>query len=95
MPGRVLGELRPGAEQTGETFALALTALAFALVGLVLTLWRLRSAGISLWAVAFFFVPIANVLLFAILCAVPPAPVRSPPPAGPRAVRGVIPGRAR
>ena len=62
---------------TGEQVRLALTLLAIALpfvaVGVGLTLRRLRSVGWPWWLALLFFVPGANVVVFALLCAIPDA----------------------
>lgn len=46
-------------------------ALPFIWVGVVLTLRRLRSAGLPLWLVAFFFLPMVNLVFFLVLCILP------------------------
>jgi uncharacterized membrane protein YhaH (DUF805 family) len=50
---------------------LVAVALPFLWTGLALTLRRLRSAGLPLWLVVLFFVPLVKYLLFAILCVLP------------------------
>jgi uncharacterized membrane protein YhaH (DUF805 family) len=52
--------------------ALLLAALPFIWSGCVLTIRRLRSAGLSVWLVVLFFVPIVNLFLFAFLSILPP-----------------------
>ncbi len=52
-------------------FALVLTSLPFLLAGIVLTVWRLRSAKLPLGLCILFFVPILNLIFFAVLCAIP------------------------
>ncbi|HSE42180.1 MAG TPA: DUF805 domain-containing protein [Acidobacteriota bacterium] len=52
---------------------LLLAALPFIWSGCVLTIRRLRSAGLPVWLVVLFFVPIVNLFLFALLLIVPPA----------------------
>jgi uncharacterized membrane protein YhaH (DUF805 family) len=61
-------------QKDSNTFLIALliTALPFIWFGCVLTIRRLRSAGAPLWLVGLFFVPIANLFLFAILSILPP-----------------------
>jgi Polyketide cyclase / dehydrase and lipid transport len=49
-------------------------SLPFIVVGVLLTLARLRDAGLPLWLVAIFFVPIVNLILFAILVVMPARP---------------------
>jgi hypothetical protein len=46
-------------------------ALPFIWVGVVLTLRRLRSAGLPLWQVAFFFLPLVNLVFFLVLSILP------------------------
>jgi uncharacterized membrane protein YhaH (DUF805 family) len=48
-------------------------ALPFVAVGIAVTLRRLRDAGLPCWLVALFFVPIVNLLFFAVLSVVPSA----------------------
>ncbi len=45
--------------------------LPFAWVGVVLTLRRLRDAGLPLYLVVLFFVPVVNLVFFILLCALP------------------------
>jgi len=52
---------------------LALVAVPFLWAGVLLTLRRLRDAGLPVWLVALFFVPFVNLLLFLVLCAAPTA----------------------
>jgi uncharacterized membrane protein YhaH (DUF805 family) len=51
---------------------LVAVAVPFVWTGVVLTLKRLRSAGLPLWLVALFFVPFLNFFFFLLLCVVPP-----------------------
>jgi uncharacterized membrane protein YhaH (DUF805 family) len=51
--------------------ALLLIALPFIWTGVVLTLRRLRSAGLPLWLVLVFFVPFVNLLFFVLLGVLP------------------------
>lgn len=59
--------------QTKAAFfaCLVVVALPFIWIGVVLTLRRLRDAGLPLWFVVFFFAPFANLLFFLILTFVP------------------------
>ena len=50
---------------------LAAVAVPFVWAGVLLTLRRLRDAGLPVWLVALFFVPFINLLLFLVLCAAP------------------------
>jgi uncharacterized membrane protein YhaH (DUF805 family) len=54
-------------------YALSMLALAlpFIWIGTAMTSRRLRSAGLPLWVVILFFVPIANLVTLAILCILP------------------------
>jgi uncharacterized membrane protein YhaH (DUF805 family) len=54
--------------------ALLIAAIPFIVVGVTLTLKRLRDAGLPLWLVALFFIPFVNLLFFTVLSIVPPAP---------------------
>ena len=51
--------------------ALALLAIPFVAAGVWLTLRRIRSIGWPLWTVVFFFLPVLNLLFFALLCVLP------------------------
>jgi hypothetical protein len=55
----------------------------FIVVGVLLTLARLRDSGLPLWLVALFFVPIVNLVLFAILIVAPSRPAVALPSAPP------------
>jgi len=59
-------------------------ALPFIWVGVVLTLKRLRSAGLPLQLVALFFLPVLNLVFFLVLCVLPG---HESPPASVRAKR--------
>jgi uncharacterized membrane protein YhaH (DUF805 family) len=50
---------------------LVLVALPFIWVGVVMTLRRLRDAGLPLWLVVLFFIPLVNLIFFVILAAIP------------------------
>ena len=50
---------------------LLLTSLPFLISGIVLTLRRLRSAGLPLGLCLLFFVPVINLIFFAFLCVIP------------------------
>src|SRR5437867_1814022 len=64
-----------------------LVSLPFIWIGVVLTLHRLRAAGLPLRLIVLFFVPVVNLLLFFVLVLVPtheivtimPAPEPAPP----------------
>jgi uncharacterized membrane protein YhaH (DUF805 family) len=59
---------------------LLLTALPFLILGIVLTLRRLRSAGLPLELCLLFFVPVINLIFFVILCLLPAKQMTSPRP---------------
>jgi len=61
--------------------ALALLALPFAIAGLSLTVRRLRDARLPLALVVLFFVPVVNLVFFAMLCLLPPGRDDAPLPA--------------
>jgi uncharacterized membrane protein YhaH (DUF805 family) len=52
--------------------SLLLTAIPFIWVGLVMTVRRLRDAGLPIWLVVLFFAPFLNLLFFLALCLLPP-----------------------
>ena len=64
----ILG-LKP--EDAGFYTLLLLAALPFIWVGTVLTERRLRDAGLPLWLVIVFFLPLINLIFFVILAAIP------------------------
>jgi len=72
MPGDTFAHLLndPGAQAVRWT--LLLSSLPFLWAGVVLTLRRLRSAGLPLWLVVLFCVPLLNLLFFAVLACLPP-----------------------
>ncbi len=51
--------------------AMVLTALPFIACGVAMTLRRLRATNLPAWMVAFFFVPVINLLLFTLLSLMP------------------------
>lgn len=59
--------------ERGMAFVLLTLALPFLWVGLSMTVRRLRDAGQPVWLVVLFFAPLANLIFFAGLCAIPPA----------------------
>jgi hypothetical protein len=59
-------------------FTMAALALPFVWIGVVMTLKRLRSAGLPLWLVALFFVPGLNLAFFIWLSTVPPREPETP-----------------
>jgi uncharacterized membrane protein YhaH (DUF805 family) len=66
-------------------------SLVFIWVGLAMTLKRLRSAGLPLWLVALFFIPVLNLIFFIVLCFVPPAESSNQRQMGDSALSRVIP----
>jgi hypothetical protein len=67
---------------TSIRWLLLLNALPFLWSGVVLTLRRLRSAGLPPWLVALFFMPALNVLFFVMLSALPPRTITRGPADG-------------
>jgi uncharacterized membrane protein YhaH (DUF805 family) len=62
----------------GRFFAvLVLLAVPFVWIGVVLTLRRLRDAGLPLWLVLLFFVPFLNLLFFLLLSLMPSADLQT------------------
>ncbi len=59
---------------------LLLTSLPFLILGIVLTLRRLRSAGLPMELCLLFFVPVINLVFFVVLCLLPAKQVASPQP---------------
>src|SRR5215217_8046168 len=59
---------------------LVFVALPFIWIGVVLTLRRLRDAGLPLWLVILFFVPLINLIFFVILAAIPGSTTSDRPP---------------
>ena len=87
-----LPSLPPGERPFYAT--MALIVVPFAAVGVWLTARRLRDAGLPLWPVLLFFLPVGNYLFYAVLAALPsrrgekeatstPVPSPSPPPVPP------------
>src|SRR5579871_1040186 len=66
-PSARLNTLPP--DQEIFAFIMLLIAAPFIWLGVTLTVQRLRDAGQPLWLVVLFFVPLVNLLLFFILCA--------------------------
>lgn len=83
VPGLVLTLLSLG---WGAAALGLLVSLPFLWAGCVLCLARLRSAGLPLWWVALFVVPVLKGFLFVVLVLIPPAPAPGQP-------RGPDPGR--
>ena len=83
IPGERLGELSRA--DLPLYASLAAVAVPFVWTGVLLTLRRLRDAGLPVWLVALFFVPFVNLLLFLALCVAPTqgAADRSGPYSGP------------
>jgi hypothetical protein len=79
------------AEEARFLLAMVVFSLPFGWVGVTLTAKRLRSAGLPLWLVAFFFAPFLNLLFFLLLCVLPER--AAIPPARPRGAVGSLLGR--
>jgi uncharacterized membrane protein YhaH (DUF805 family) len=78
---RVIRVFQQGDAQQWFLLTMLLTSLPFIWTGVVLTLHRMRAAGLPLWLILLFFVPLVNLLLFLVLVLMParetsPAPVR-------------------
>lgn len=71
LPHPVRGSI-VDAKNRGLLLALLVAALPFIYIGVVLTLKRLRSAGLPPWLVAIFFIPFVNLIFFLVLSLVPP-----------------------
>lgn len=82
-------------EEAGEfAWPLVLASLPFLWVGLVLTVQRLRSAGLPLWLAALFVVPVVKWLLFLVAALIPQRGVLPPELPGvrrPNWVEGLCP----
>jgi hypothetical protein len=93
LPDPILGTVTaPG--NRGFVVTLLLCAVPFILVGVILTLKRLRSAALPLWLVALFFIPFVNLIFFAVLSLVPARDIgaagSSPPSWLPQSNEGAI-----
>ena len=64
--------LKDGAE-AGFGLTMVLVSLPFLWLGLAMTVKRLRDAGHPVWLVCLFFVPLVNLVYFAVLCFLPSA----------------------
>lgn len=72
---RVLRVLDLGGAEQAFSLTMLLTSLPFIWAGVILTLHRLRAATLPLVLILFFFVPVVNLLLFALLLVLPSRPV--------------------
>lgn len=82
-------------EQPAYWLVLWAVALPFIAVGLVLTMRRLRDAGLSPWLALLFFAPFANIMFFCFCSLVPGRDARARPPAASTVLDGSMPyGRA-
>jgi uncharacterized membrane protein YhaH (DUF805 family) len=72
MPGDTFSRLLSDPEAGTIRWLLLLSSLPFLWAGVVLTLRRLRSAGLPAWLVALFCVPLLNLLFFVVLSILPP-----------------------
>jgi len=71
-PGDTFNRLVNDPEAAALKWLLFLTSLPFLWAGVVLTLRRLRSAGLPPWLVVLFCVPFLNLLFFVVLSILPP-----------------------
>lgn len=65
-------------------------ALPFLWAGVVLTLGRLRSAGLPLWLVLLFFAPVIKLVFFAVLCILPSKQERLDQRLAPGDIKGIV-----
>ena len=72
MPGDTFRRLMDDPDAASLRWMLFLSSLPFLWAGVVLTLRRLRSAGLPLGWVALFCVPVLNLLFFSVLSVLPP-----------------------
>jgi hypothetical protein len=68
---RVLRVFELGGEEQTFSLTMLLVSLPFIWAGVILTLHRLRAAGLPLSLIVFFFVPLVNLLLFLVLLVLP------------------------
>jgi uncharacterized membrane protein YhaH (DUF805 family) len=70
-PGQAIASLLR--DPAGRAFYLTMSAIAlpYVVIGLWLTVCRLRDAGLPMWLVALFFLPVGNVIFFLALCLIP------------------------
>jgi uncharacterized membrane protein YhaH (DUF805 family) len=90
------GQIKDLSRSSSEYVAsLLLGAMPFIWIGLTITARRLRDAGLPVWLVVLFFVPVINLLFFAALCSLPPkqrsAAEEGAPWPGPRPLDRIIP----
>jgi hypothetical protein len=71
VPGDVFGMLGSDPDRAVAFWPLVAVAMPFVWIGVILTLRRLRSAGLPGGLVILFFVPVLNLFLFALLLALP------------------------
>jgi hypothetical protein len=74
IPGDVFGVLSSAPERKEVARLLVLIALPFVYMGVVLTVRRLRALGWPLALVILFFIPVVNLLFFALLVVLPSRP---------------------
>jgi hypothetical protein len=65
-------------DDQGFYVVLLLTSVPFLILGIVLTLRQLRSAGLRLELCLLFFLPVINLVFFAVLCLLPARQTASP-----------------
>src|SRR4051812_6757212 len=70
-PVTSLPSLSPARGDIAFYSAMLLLTVPFAIVGILLTLNRLRDADLPRWLIVLFFVPVVNVLYFVVLACVP------------------------
>jgi uncharacterized membrane protein YhaH (DUF805 family) len=70
-PGQAIDVLAISKADQVFFLTMILISIPFIWVGIVLTMRRLRAAGLPVWLCKLFFVPIVNLLVFASLCLLP------------------------
>lgn len=71
MPGQAFDLLLNSPGEMQFLYTLLLMSLPFIWTGIVLTVRRLRDAGLPIWLCKLFFIPVANLVLFSVLCVMP------------------------
>jgi len=78
LPGKTVGVLLLPEQDRMFYGTLLVLALPFILIGILLTVQRLRDAGLPIPLVLFFFVPLVNIVLFLLLSVLPGKPHFAP-----------------
>jgi len=88
--GEFLWRTLPSAGDGVYYSTLVALALPFLWAGVVLTLRRLRSAGLPLWLVILFFAPVIKLVFFAVLCILPSKQERLDRQLAPGDIKGML-----